>query len=1457
MSRTSAPLARLASRSLLALLSALAVAIASFPLAARAEAPEPQRAAPAPIAPELSAAADVRSEGDEPLQVVLLLEQANLDAVAGDHDAVVAELRRVADATQGAVEEELRAREGELGGIQVLNRLWITNALLLEVPAVQASGQLSSLATIPGVRRLVPNFTVTAIEPGESGEPSGPGASFVEDRTWGVDRVEAQRVWNELGILGEGVRVAVLDTGVDIAHPDLDQKMVTDAPGNPNYPGGWMEFDEAGNLVASTPHDSDTHGTHVSGTVLGGDASGYDIGVAPAAGLMHGLVIPGGAGSFVQVAAGMQWAVAPTDASGQPAGEPADVVSMSLGAPGYFDEMIAPTLAIEAAGVFPAFAIGNEDLFGNCGVGVPIGSSSPGNVYEAVGVGATDVADDVADFSCGEVVDRSDWTDPQPDWPEQWVTPDVSAPGVDTYSAAPGGGWSRKSGTSMATPHVAGTVALMRSAAPELGVEALLDTLEDTSFFDDRYGDERPNTRYGYGRIDAFEATAQVAIDSGITGTVTAADTGEPIAGATVTVAETGASVATEDDGTYTLRLEPGTYELTATAFGRETVTVSDVSVVAEQFTTVDMALTAAPTGAVAGTVTFADSGVGVPGVTVTVDDTPLTATTGPDGGYLIEGLPAGETWTVRATAEGFPNPAPVDVLVTAGETAVANFELASPPLQVGILGDYGQELETFLAETGVAAVPVAWGDDYAGYSTIIVNRPGDPGEAAFDQFLAATDANGTGVIFLDTWSTSGNGIFLLNKYLDNPAVRETGFTASTDERTYYEVLAEHPVLEGYEPGDDISHLVGPGLKDYAWFDDYTGDGVQVLADVGTADEGTLGHGIAVQQRDGNRHALLSMHGASLFFGPEDWTPASAQILLNALDWTELERGDEFPLFVYSDLTVEPDVVKAGEPVTVTVDVTNVGTASGEHTATLYVDGEEEDTATVTLDSGQTETLTFTVTRAELGTFTVEIGPLTDSFRVRAPIVDLTARTVTGPGRPPAGPLADATVELVTADGELVPVGTTDADGTLSFESVGVDEEVTVVVRRAATADQPAYLLQRPVRIRADGGLVFEPRTLAEVGATAGAYDLSAVLDLQATPVSPDHQVWTYLRSELSAPYGFAFAPGKVVATIGTYDALHVHAFEGLSRDWWFASEIIAPLELLDPTGVTHELAGPAAASLDITQGDGTEFTATWAVTDAAGNPFDVALATDLGPFAEVDDSAVLEEIGATLRGEAPNESEVLMRLVDPSGTVVHEGGVSWDERAVTRDLADLVDEVQDGTYTLELEVDMGPYVPGTVTASGPIEVVAAPTRTLDPSTVAPGESFSATITFGAPDGAFSVSESIAPAGGAGATRIGNGWPVTGWTTSAPATYDDRGTWTFADGAQGPVTLTYTVAAPLNVIAPSDWTLSGMLTAGDEVQPIGGAANLTVAEEASPAPAVSVGGESAVSASAVEALAAG
>lgn len=1311
---------------------------------------------------------DLEAAGDDvPQQALIVLSAApDLAPVTGDRSRVVEVLRDTARGSQVAVAADVRAR-----GDGVLNSFWIQNMLLVEA----RPGTLRAATRFPGVERIVPNFTVELPDVEASG---GPGATTVEDRTWGLDRIRAHEAWSTIGVDGSGIRVATLDTGVDISHPDLAGKMLTDDPDDPAFPGGWLRFDSSGNPVPSQPGDSATHGTHVSGTIHGGDASGFDIGVAPGAEMMHGLVIPGGSGTFAQVAAGMQWAIDPFDADGDPAGQPAHAVNMSLGGNGFHQEMITPTRNMRAAGIYPAFAIGN-----NCGA---LGTASPGNVYEAVGVGATDSDDDVAGFSCGGVVEADDFPSPPADWPESWVKPDLSAPGVNVLSSVPGGGWDDTfSGTSMATPHVAGTVALMLEASGGLPVGEAFDALATTSFWDDRHGEDRPNTRFGEGRIDAFEATNLVAHDSGVAGTVTDAASGAPVAGADVRLAETGQTRTTGEDGAYSLRVAPGTYTLEVSRFGYADA-VEGVTVTEGEFAAGDVALDPLPSGDVTGTATFAPSGHGVPGASIRVADVPVPfeAETAADGTYTITGLPEG-TYVVEASAHGLPSPDPVEVTVTAGEAAVADFPFERPD-RVAVLGDFDDKLTDELTAAGVDVEAHSWGTlgDVAQYSGIVVNRPGDPGEAAFLDFLDDTDATGTGILFLDTWSTSGNGIWLLNQYLSNPASRGTGFSSSIPQLTY-EVVESHPVLDGYAPGDTLVHDASDSDKDHAFFGGYEGEGRLVLADAARSDQGVVGHGIGVQDRGTSRHVLLSMHAASQWAGPETWTGESREAFYSALDWAAPDVDEDEARFALFDLQVDPDVVLGGEDVDVSAGVKNIGSLGGDHDVTLRVDGEAEQTETVTLAGGEATTVSFTTARDDIGTYEVSVGPLTGAFRVRPPLVEVLASTIDG------DPLSDATVELL--DDGRTGVGVTDGDGRLEFETPGAVTEATLVVRRTAPGDGGhAYLLTDPVVITEDTTIEFAPDEATAVVAEL-AFDATAT----------SHEATTYLANEHTGSLGFGHAPGTAVLTPSAYVARHVHDVPGPASPWTLVSAALE-LDWSEAAGTTHAFGGaPEARLADVRDQEAPDISVTWDVVDDHGNAFATVLEGQLQPFA-AGDVVDLDDLVDDLRADAAREHDPVLVLEGPDGEALRSGTIPWDARPL--DFDHPTEDVLPGWHDLTLLVETGPYGDRPDARADLI----VPARELSTAAVAAGDTFEVRVAFDAPpeaSGDITLTESLP-----------DGFEIVS-SQASPRVHPRQGfdgeTWTWGDGgghayeADELVEVTYTVEVAPDV-DPGDYPIEGL-----------------------------------------------
>ncbi|MGW1022110.1 S8 family serine peptidase [Streptomyces sp. NPDC002577] len=262
------------------------------------------------------------------------------------------------------------------------------------------------------------------------------------------EQIGTPKAW-EAGFTGKGVTVAVLDTGVDADHPDL--------AGRISASKSFIEGQEVA--------DRNGHGTHVTSTVGGSGAAsdGQEKGVAPGATLAVGKVLSDeGSGSESQIIAGMEWAARDVHAK---------IVSMSLGSSEASDgtdpmAQAVNTLSAETGALFVVAA-------GNYGAPGTIGS--PGAADSALTVGAVDSADNAAYF-----------TSEGPRYGDNALKPDLSAPGVNILAARSqftdgSGSYTSMSGTSMATPHVAGVAALLAEEHPDWTGAQLKDALMSTS----------------------------------------------------------------------------------------------------------------------------------------------------------------------------------------------------------------------------------------------------------------------------------------------------------------------------------------------------------------------------------------------------------------------------------------------------------------------------------------------------------------------------------------------------------------------------------------------------------------------------------------------------------------------------------------------------------------------------------------------------------------------------------------------------------------------------------------------------------------------------------------------------------------------------------------------------------------------------------------------------------------
>ncbi|MEE9525367.1 MAG: S8 family peptidase [Candidatus Woesearchaeota archaeon] len=271
-----------------------------------------------------------------------------------------------------------------------------------------------------------------------------------------VPAMNADTAWN-LGYDGTGIKVAVLDTGIDYTNDAFQDRVILSE------------------VFTGEDHSIDMHGhgTHVAGIVAG---NGNYVGVAPDANLMNAKVLyDDGSGTSSSIIAGIEWAVA----------NGADVISLSVGSPiGEQDDPV--NLALQNAinsGIVVVVASGN---YGPCSGKSFEGVASPGNYEEVISVGAVDESGSWACFSSGE-----DFGD--------YIKPDIVAPGVGIISYYKDGLYKSMSGTSMSTPHIAGVAALLLEEDSTLNHYSVKNLLESNAV---DLGESGKDIKFGSGFVD-------------------------------------------------------------------------------------------------------------------------------------------------------------------------------------------------------------------------------------------------------------------------------------------------------------------------------------------------------------------------------------------------------------------------------------------------------------------------------------------------------------------------------------------------------------------------------------------------------------------------------------------------------------------------------------------------------------------------------------------------------------------------------------------------------------------------------------------------------------------------------------------------------------------------------------------------------------------------------------------
>jgi subtilisin family serine protease len=283
--------------------------------------------------------------------------------------------------------------------------------------------------------------------------------------------IGAPEVWAR-GVTGQGVVVALLDSGVDVSHPDLAAR----------WRGGANAWFDPYGEHPDQPVDLTGHGTQVLGVILGGEASGAHIGVAPDAQWIAARIFDDrGRAAPEAIHAALRWAL---DPDGDPATDDAPQVvnaSWSLANPGCDTEFADDLRALRAAGILPIFAAGTRD---------PI---SPANLPEAFAVGALAEANTL----WGESPHGPSLC------PQKPVFPDIVAPGVGVHTTDRFGLYATLDGTSLAAAHVSGALALLLSAHPRLSADEQAALLRSTAV---DLGEPGPDDAFGYGRLDIAAA---------------------------------------------------------------------------------------------------------------------------------------------------------------------------------------------------------------------------------------------------------------------------------------------------------------------------------------------------------------------------------------------------------------------------------------------------------------------------------------------------------------------------------------------------------------------------------------------------------------------------------------------------------------------------------------------------------------------------------------------------------------------------------------------------------------------------------------------------------------------------------------------------------------------------------------------------------------------------------------
>jgi serine protease AprX len=448
--------------------------------------------------------------GSQVEYMVLMEKQADLSKAAlfrtkeDKGQYVFEQLTKLAQRDQGAVKALAEEYHAAYRSYWIVNTLWVKSGVDL----------IKAIASLSEVQGIHPNPSIQFDGPVEERVSDLRGPEAIE---WGITNIGADQVWG-MGYTGQGVVIGGQDTGVEWDHPAIKNMYRGWDGSNADHNYNWHDaiHSASGNPCDTNsivPCDDHDHGTHTIGTIVGDDGANNQIGVAPGAVWIACRNMDEGSGTPTTYIECFQWFLAPTDLNGanpDPSKAP-HVINNSWSCPpsegcnsGNWATMETAVNNLRNAGVVVVVSAGNSGS--SCST-----VDTPAAMFDgSFTVGATNSSNNIAGFSSrGDVtVDGSGR-----------MKPDISAPGVSVRSCVRNNTYATWGGTSMAGPHIVGTVALMISADPSLAgnvnqIESIIETTAlgrtTTENCGGVPGTNIPNNTYGHGIVDALAAVNSV-----------------------------------------------------------------------------------------------------------------------------------------------------------------------------------------------------------------------------------------------------------------------------------------------------------------------------------------------------------------------------------------------------------------------------------------------------------------------------------------------------------------------------------------------------------------------------------------------------------------------------------------------------------------------------------------------------------------------------------------------------------------------------------------------------------------------------------------------------------------------------------------------------------------------------------------------------------------------------------